>query len=275
MSLMRMNHVQREIKKLADVIKKLVENYNVDFMGYDERFRSVESSFVDRKNAAQANKDYDLLYEINKEERKFTEPQENLKSLAQFQNELMLVKHVALIENMIVNLFWCLTKMLQHSSYEMEYFSEEMNFSDSFEAASKINELTNGAMNLKKYKFWYLYETMKTIRNVVAHGDPLFVITHRRVEKFNRKIDLIQLSSEKNECIHTKSMYPSKLHPTYDNKSKWYCCLKSDLRGLVQLNEMCLEFVEDVRSSYIRYGESNGMSTHEIYGCLPIHSQQR
>lgn len=272
---MRMNHVRSEINNLAGVVKKLVENYNVDFMEYDERYRSVESSFVDRKNSAQANQDFDLLYEINKEERELTDPQKNLKSLAQFQNELMLVKHVALIESMIVNLFWCLTKMLQHSKYEMEYFSEEMNFSDSFEAASKINELTNGMMSLKKHKFWYLYETMKTIRNVVAHGDPLFVMTHRRVEKFNSKIDLIQLSSEKNECVYTKSMYPSNIHPTYDSKSKWYCCLKSDLRGLVQLNEMCLGFVEDVRSSYISYGESNDMSTHEIYGCFPIHSQRR
>ncbi|WP_328189388.1 hypothetical protein [Marinobacter sp. OP 3.4] len=272
---MRMNHVRSEINNLAGVVKKLVENYDVDFMEYDERYRSVESSFVNRKNSAQANQDFDLMYGINKEEREFTDPQKNLKSLAQFQNELMLVKHVALIESMIVNLFWCLTKMLQHSKYEMEYFSEEMNFSDSFEAASKINELTNGMMRLKKYKFWYLYETMKTIRNVVAHGDPLFVMTHRRVEKFNSKIDLIQLSSEKNECVYTKSMYPSKIHPTYDSKSKWYCCLKSDLRGLVQLNEMCLEFVEDVRSSYISYGGSNDMSTHEIYGCLSIHSQRR
>ncbi|UYG01202.1 hypothetical protein [Halomonas sp. GD1P12] len=275
MSLMRMNHVRSEIKKLADVIKKLIKNYDVDFMEYDESCLSVESSFVDRKNAAQANQDYDLLYEINKEEREFTDLQKNLKSLGQFQNELMLVKHVALMESMIVNLFWCLTKMLQHSNYEKEYFSEEVNFSDSFKAASKINELTKGVMNLKKYKFWCLYETLKTIRNVVAHGDPLFVITYRRVEKFNSKINLIQLSSEKNECVHTKNMCPSKLHPTYDSKSKWYCCLKSDLHGLVQLNEMCLEFVEDVRSSYISYGKSNGMSTHEIYGCLPVNSQRR
>lgn len=272
MSLMRMNHVRSEIEKLAAVVKKLVENYKSDFREYDERYSSIESSFVDRKNAAQKNQDFDLLHEINKEERKFTDPQKNLKSLAQFQNELMLVKHVALIENMIVNLFWCLTKILQHSEYEKEYFSEEMNFSDSFEAASKINEMTNGVISLKKYKFWYLYETMKTIRNVVAHGDPLFIMTHRRVEKFNSKIDLIQLSSEKNECPYTKDMYPSKLHPNYDSKSKWYCCLKSDLHGLIQLNEICFEFVEDVRNSYISYGESNGMSTHEIYGCLPIRS---
>ncbi len=31
----------------------LVENYKFDFRDYDERYSSVESSFVDKKNAAQ------------------------------------------------------------------------------------------------------------------------------------------------------------------------------------------------------------------------------
>ncbi|SBT60926.1 Uncharacterised protein [Plesiomonas shigelloides] len=274
MSLMRMNYVKREITKLSGVIKKLIENYHSDYKEYDERYSSVKRSFIERKNAAQENKNFDLLYEINIEEREFTEPCQNLKSLAQFQNELMLVKHVALVENMIVNLFWCLTTMYQHSEYKTRYFSDGMNFSDSFEAASKINEMTNGKIALKKYKFWYLYETMKTIRNVIAHGDPLFVITLSRVKKFNNEIDLIQLNSEKNECVYTMDMYPSKIHPSYNSKSKWYCSLKNDLHGLIKLNEICFMFVEDVRNSYIMFGKDNGLTTHEIYGCTPIHPQR-
>lgn len=83
----------------------------------------------------------------------FTDPQKNLKSLAQFLNKLMLVKHVSRIENMVVNLFWYLTKILQHSEYKKQYFSEEVNFSDSFEAASKINEMTTFASSLHLYYY--------------------------------------------------------------------------------------------------------------------------
>ncbi|WP_233080242.1 hypothetical protein [Rheinheimera soli] len=273
MSLMRMNHVQNELKKLAGVINKLIENYDLNFREYDQTYSSVESSFKDRKILAEKNKDFDLLHEIHIEENNYTATQKNLNSLAQFQNELMLVKHVALIENMIVSLFWCLTRMFQHSEYEKKYFSEGINFSDSLEAASKICEMTNRVINLKKHKFWYFHETMKSIRNVIAHGDPLFVMSYRRVNKFNEKIDLIQFNSEKNECVYTNRMHPSKIHPTFDSKSNWYCNLKNDLNGLVKLNEICLEFVEEVKASYMKYGESNGISIHNLYGCLPIHQK--
>ncbi|MBN3196977.1 hypothetical protein WCU79_11630 [Pectobacterium versatile] len=267
MSLMRINHVRNEIRKLEAVINNLTKNYHINFKEYDSQFRDVEDFFDERVKEAQSSKNWDALYDINKEKYIYVEPLESLESLAKFQNELMLVKHVALIESMIVKIFWCLTCLLKKDEYKNKYFIEMVNFSDSFEAASKISELTCGMINLKKSKFWYLYETLKTIRNSIAHGDPLFEMSYRRAMKFNSQIDIICLSSEKNRCKYTKNMYPSVLHPTYENKSIWFCCLKSDLSSLNELNSRCLSFVEEVRSVYLKYGVHRGFSTHQIYGC--------
>lgn len=261
--------MRNEIRKLGAVISNLTKNYHANFKEYDSQLRDVEGFFDERVKEAQDSQNWEALYDINKEKRIYTQPLESLESLAKFQNELMLVKHAALIESMIVKIFWCLICLLKKDEYKNKYFIEVGSFSDSLEAASKISELTCGMINLKKSKFWYFYETLKTIRNSIAHGDPLFEMSYRRAIKFNTKIDIIYLSSEKNRNEHTEDLYPSLFHPTYENKSTWFCCLKSDLSSLNELNSRCLNFVEEVRTIYLEYGVQSGLSTHQLYGCRP------
>ncbi|QZN94615.1 hypothetical protein [Symbiopectobacterium purcellii] len=156
MSLMRINHVRNEIKKLEAVISNLTKNYHVNFKEYDSQLQSVEVFFNEKIKEAQNSQNWDTLYDINTQKRIYTQPLEHLESLAKFQNELMLVKHTALIENMIVKIFWCLTCLLKKEEYKNKYFIEINNFSDSFEAASKISELTDGTINLKKNSGTYM-----------------------------------------------------------------------------------------------------------------------
>lgn len=267
MSLMRINHVRNELKTLGDVIKALKKNHKRDLDEYSIQASETESYFTEREIIARGRQDWETLQEINKEKFINTQPLKAIESLAKLQNELILVKHVALLESMIVKMFWCLTHVLAHEEYQKKYFVDLVNFSDSFEAASKIRELTNGSINLKTLKFWSIFETLKIIRNTIAHGDPLFIISHRRATKFNSQIDLIKLSSEKNECPHTKSLYPSRFTPSYEPKSKWFCCLKSDLEGITQLNEKCISFVEDVRQLYLKFGKDKEISTDSLYAC--------
>ncbi|PNY72321.1 hypothetical protein [Pseudomonas fluorescens] len=267
MSLMRMNHVRNELKSLSDVIASLIKNHERDLTEYNTQASESESNFTERESMAHSQQDWDALREIHIEKLNNTQPLKVIESLAKLQNELILVKHVALIESMIVQTFWCLTHLLSHQEYQEEYFSEQTNFSDGFKSASKILELTNGELNLKSSKFWSIFETLKPIRNTIAHGDPLFIISYRRATKFNKQIDLIHLSSEKNECSHTKSLYPSRPHPSYEPTSKWFCSLKSDLGGIVQLNKKCIDFVEEVRSQYLKFGELRGISKDMLYAC--------
>lgn len=168
---------------------------------------------------------------------------------------------------MIAKIFWCLTYILSHQEYKERYFSGQTNFSDGLEAASKIQELTNGEVKLKSLSFWSVFETLKPIRNAIAHGAPLFVISYRRAIKFNKQIDLIHLYSEKNDCPHTKRLYPSRIHPSCEPKSNWFCSLKSDLEGIAQLNKKCSDFVEEVRSLYLKFGELKGISKNMLYAC--------
>lgn len=269
MSLMRINHTSNEIRRIEVVICNLISNYDRDFKEYDSKSLDVENYFLERGEIAQKSEGWDVLYEISKEEVAYDRPLEDFRSFSQFQNELILVKHVALIENMIVSIFRCLVHLLQNVKYMKKYFVDVENFSDSFVAVNKISELTNKKIDLKKSKFWSLYETMKTIRNTIAHGDPLFVISYRRAKKFNNEIGMISMCSERNECELTKGMYPSLLHPTYKNASTWYCCLTSDLHALPKLNSRCLQFVEETKNLYLAYGKENGISKHELYGCKP------
>lgn len=271
MSLMRINHTSNEMRKLAAVINNLKNNYNNNFKEYDLKLLEADAanSFLEREKVAQDTENWDMLYEINKEKRAYTDPLDDLKSLAQFQNELMLVKHTALIESMIINLFRCLAYLAQNNEYIKKYFVENNSFSDSFEAVNKIAELTDKEINLKKSKFWDIYVTLKTIRNAIAHGEPLFVISYRRAMKFNKIIDMISIYSENDECEYTKSMYPSLLHPTHKDKSNWFCHLTDNLNGLAELNTKCLGFVEETKEIFLSYGNKKGISEHELYGCKP------
>jgi hypothetical protein len=266
MSLMRINHIKNETEKLKLVIEKLIKNYESDFKESDLSYEKIKDTLEEKKQIAEINNNAYEFSNIIEEKNKYLKPLEDLKTFAQFQNELILVKHVALIENMIINLFEYLVNHLHHKDYKSEYFGEgEDKFSDIFIAINKIAELTNETIKIKKLKFCEYYETMRTMRHSIAHGDPLFKMSYRRLKKFNKKIDIIFPYSEINENIHTKNMYPSLMDPTYSNKAKWYCHLSNNINSLVTLNEECFNFINEVRELLLSYGKHNNLSNHELY----------
>ncbi|PMX04703.1 hypothetical protein C1X60_29865, partial [Pseudomonas sp. FW215-L1] len=109
MSLMRINHVRNELKRLSDVIASLIKNHKRDLTEYNTQASESERKLTERESMAQSQQDWDALHEINLEKFNNTQPLRIIESLAKLQNELILVKHVALIESMIVTTFWCLT----------------------------------------------------------------------------------------------------------------------------------------------------------------------
>ena len=268
MSLMRINYIHKEIKKLKPVIQNLITNYNNDFQKYDSEYIKFE-----KEELIQESKNNNMSYDIQQEKNKYLDSLDDLKSLAQFQNELMLVKHMALLENCIINTFKCLIDLSQHQEYKKTYFIEIENFSDSFIASNKIKELTDGKIDLKKIKFWDLYETMKTIRNSIAHGEPLFIISYNRVKRFNKEINIIFPYSEKNED-KPRNGFPSLIHPTYEKNSKWFCHLSDDISNLSELNKKCLEFIEEIKNLYLSYGKHKKISKHELYGCTSYNKNE-
>lgn len=255
MSLMRINHVANELKKLKYIVEKLIKDYESFFKDYDSEYEQ-ENSGMEQKI-------------------EFENCIDSLKTFAQFQNELILVKHVALIESMIIQLFSHLVILLNRQDYQEKYFETTDNFSDIFVAVKKISEITEKGVNIKKIKFWYFYDIMRNIRHSVAHGEPLFIMSHKKVEKFNSTINIISLYSEKNGDPSTSKFYPSLLQPTYSDSSEWYCHLSSNINGLSILNEECHSFVQEIRGLYLSYGKNKNISEHDLYARAKIGKPRR
>ena len=137
MTVMRVNHVINEIRKLGPVVEKLISTYDSIFKEYD----SDEISNFETDPLTSEAEEY---YNNRDVCRKFS----------QFQIELMLVKHVALIENMIVEMFRHLTcYLLNNDEYRNEYFEEGTKFSDSMVAANKISVLMDKKIRIKKNRY--------------------------------------------------------------------------------------------------------------------------
>jgi hypothetical protein len=253
MTIMRANHIINELKKLGPVIEKLISTYDSTFNEYDsdERLNFETKLFTPEADEYYDNRDL-------------------CKKFSQFQIELMLVKHVALIENMIVEIFRHLScHLLNNEEYKNKYFSEGAKFSDLMLAVNKISILTSKKIIIKKMEFWCLLELMRTIRHHIAHGEPAFIIPHNKAIKFNYQINILKLISEINECADSKEMYPTLLHPTYGIKSNWLCCASENIHELKKLNLLFIRFAEEIREKYISYGEEMKISQHAIYGKIP------
>lgn len=261
MSMNRINYTKNEVIKLQSVIKNLVANYEINFKKYDSEYKQVKDDFDKKKNEAEKN--IKLFGDIIEQEQEFIEPLQDLKTMARFQNELILVKHYALIESMIVNTFKDLAKLLKKNDLYEKYFRKKRFFSSSVISAKEIAEITDNEILIEKKEFWIFYDIMRTIRNSIAHGDPLFIICYDEVKKFNSKINIIEPYTEKNEGS-LKGQYPSLLHPTYSNESKWYCHLSNEIKGLSTLNEQSLKFIDEIRTDYIEFGEKNNIDKFSL-----------
>jgi hypothetical protein len=265
MSLMKINHTINEIKKLSAVIENLIKNYDTDFQKFDSEYEKVNDSIQKRLDEADKKNDKHTFADIIEEENCYINPIEDLKTLAQYQNELILVKHVALIERMIIVMFQNIIEIMNDQDCRDQYFEANTHFTDVCKAVNEISKLTNKEINIKKLPFWYFYETMITIRHSIAHGEPLFQMSYKRIKKFNEKIDIINVYSEINQNYSTGSPYPSLPNPTNSDTSNWYCHLSNEITNLSALNNKFFDFVQEIREQYIMWGKNNNISNHDLY----------
>ncbi|MGA1941323.1 hypothetical protein [Arcobacter sp. YIC-310] len=262
MSLMRINYVRNEMKKLSLLIEDLIRNYDRDLKEYDSDYTQVKEELDLKLKRSEGTEEF---YDNVQEQIEYEKPINDIKTFSQFQNELILVKHVALIENMIINLFEHLVYIHKTKEYKEKYFDDKEHFTDIFIAIKKIAEITEKKVNIKKIKFWKYYETMRCIRHSIAHGDILFELSYRRLKNFNEEINLIHPYGEIEDDEFSKKFSPTKLHPTFDNKSTWYCHLVDNINSLGILNEKCLGFIEEIRESYLSYGDESQIDIHTLY----------
>jgi predicted CopG family antitoxin len=94
---MRINHVRNELKSLSDVIASLINTHKRELADYNTQASERERNLTEREGVTHSQQEWDALHEINLEKHINTQPLKVIESLAKLQNELILVKHVALI----------------------------------------------------------------------------------------------------------------------------------------------------------------------------------
>ncbi len=265
MSLMRINYVRNEIKKLSTVIENLIKNYDRDYKKFDSEYKSVKNVLEQKIIDVEKKSDWETHADLIEEETTYLKPIENIKNLAQFQNELILVKHVALIESMIIVLFEHLVYLNNNVPYKIKYFKNKNKFSNVNIAVKKIYEITNQYINIEIYEFWKYYLIMKKMRNCSAHGNILFEMKYSEIIEFNKFLKLIKLEVEINQDEKSNYLYHTLIHPTYEEDSKWYCSVSDNIKELKKLNEVCLDFVEIIRNKYLEYGKENNILQDNLY----------
>ena len=94
MSLMRINYVRNEIKKLSTVIENLIKNYDRDYKKFDSEYKSVKNVLEQKIIDVEKKSDWETHADLIEEETTYLKPIENIKNLAQFQNELILFSEI-------------------------------------------------------------------------------------------------------------------------------------------------------------------------------------
>lgn len=261
MSLMSINETRNELRKLTNVIEIIKLNYKNNYEQYDIEYNDIKNDLEEKLKNCNTDKEYNELIKI---EKKYTE---DLKTYSKVQNELIFVKHFFLIENMIIDLFKQVIYLTNDVKYHKEFFIDKNFFNNIITCSKKIKELTKDQMDLSLYPFWKYLILMKEIRNSISHGNILFTMKYKNINFFNnkyfilnnnQKIEFIVKYEELNEDFLMKHQYPTLLHPTYLDNSKWYAHLSDNIEILEILNKEYLKFIEEIRKYYLSYLKNEG-----------------
>ena len=79
MSLMRINYVRNEIKKLSTVIENLIKNYDRDYKKFDSEYKSVKNVLEQKIIDVEKKSDGETHANLIEEETTYLKPIENIK----------------------------------------------------------------------------------------------------------------------------------------------------------------------------------------------------
>lgn len=250
MSLMRTNYTIRELKEIGKVIHLIIDANTFIFST-----KKPTTSDTKAKSST----------EINHSNPEACEILDTAKNFARTQVELILFKHVALMETMIVEIFRHLAFNLAKSKVHQEKINRVRHFSNTDSSADYISELTDGHLNIKKMEYWGMYKTSKRIRNTIAHGAPAFTLISDEIDKLNSIARIVEKIAETNKCDLTSSDFPSLIHPTGEAGATWVCVASDNMKELVSLNSQFVEFAEQIRRDYLAFGVAKGFTNHQLY----------
>jgi len=233
-----------EFKHLHTSVSILIENYRSNFLVHEDalkvKIKQMKDSGEFDKIIASAFFSDITHGEIveNQLERGF------YPELATFSSIIigsMLVKYLAYIEKLLITLSLIVQKK-EKEKVGPNFYSNTP-FTDMLKAVEYISLITNREFNIKKSKHWSIITHLRAVRHKLAHGENVFELEDVKVKEINKKIDIIDIISERTATSGAKVL------------TMYKCSIKTEIDKLLVLDAICIEFINDIKNKYTeKYG---------------------
>jgi hypothetical protein len=251
---MQFGLIGQEFEYLSTTIDKLITNYQKDFQNEDEKYKQ---SIEELKQSGEYNEPLDEEHAPGVTygqmmEHNLSEPFYKLESFSSIIIESLIIKHIAYIEDMLIKISF----MVQKNENQVIPPNHNISghFTDMLKAVEYIKLVTDNEIKIKNTRNWKMITLLRTLRHELAHGKRNFILKEGIIDDINREVPLINkgMIILKN-FDHNQGLaqygYKASQQPK-DPKNEWNCSICSEINVLKKINEICIDFVNEVRRIY-------------------------
>lgn len=246
--------IGQEFEYLSKTIDKLITNYKNDFQQEDDKYKQAIEELkqsgeydepLDEEHAPGST--YGEMIEYN-----LSEPFYELESFSSIIIESLIIKHIAYIEDILIKISF----MVQKNEDQVVPPNHNISgpFTDMHKAVEYIKLVTDNVIKIKDTRNWKMITQLRTLRNELAHGKRSFILKEGVIDDINREVPLINKGMIiLKDFDHNQGLaqygYEASQQPK-DPKNGWNCSICSDINVLKKINEICIDFVNEVKSIY-------------------------
>lgn len=245
--------IDQEFEYLHKTIDILINNYKKDFQYEDEKYKQAIQELketgeydepLDAEHAPEVS--YGQMMEYN-----LMEPFHELESFSSIIIEALIVKHLSYIEDILIKMSF----MVQRKEHQIIPPNHNISgaFTDMLKAVEYIELITNKTIRIKDLPYWKMITLLRTLRHQLAHGKRRFVLKEGDIDDINRVIPVINREMLAKSFDPTQGLahYTVRSNQVSKNpKNEWHCSISSDMNVLKKINQICVDFVEDVKRVY-------------------------
>ncbi len=231
---------KNEFKYLKLSIDMLISKHDSDFKQNEKEFQEIMKVEKTKVDLDEIN-DCFYPFPLNNEmaiELFFSQPEFDLESVSQILIESLLVKHLAFIEKLIVNMSYVI--QIKENQLIPPDFNISGKFTDMLKAIEYINLLTDKTFNIKNMKNWKTILLLREIRHNLAHGIKIMQLKQGQINEMDKVMKLFYVQFIKKE---------DKENP---DKNIVMCEIKADIEVLRIINTICTDFALDMENCYLK-----------------------
>jgi len=250
--------IGQEFEYLSATIDKLIKNYQQDFQQEDDKYKQAikelhqSGEYDEPLDGEQATgTTYGQMMEHN-----LSEPFYELESFSSIIIESLIIKHLAYIEDILIKISFMVQK--KENQVVPPNHNIAGHFTDMLKAVDYIKLVTQGEINIKDTRNWKMITLLRTLRHELAHGKRSFVLKEGVIDDINKEVPLINkgmLILKDFDYSQGLVQYGNEASKQPKNpKNKWNCSICSNINVLQKINEICMDFIHEIKSIYtIKY----------------------